>query len=200
MKRHDIRLRKQEFSASRIRQYKDYKQLMRQHQRSSRYKTMTQSAVAVVLLIFVTGFIYYATSSRFVEKQVAEGPGFKKEMNIENGQAQPIAFKNEVVNVIGEEASPAGGLEQYENYLKEHLQYPLAARKGNISGKVLVQFLVNRDSSLSDFRVLHSLGSGCDEEAIRLIKEGPAWVPALVNGIPEEGGMIVPVNFELENN
>ena len=199
MKRHDIRLRKQEFSANRIRQYKDYKQLMRKHHRTNRTKTMVQFAVAVVLLVFVTGLIYYTTASRFAEQPLVEGPGISQETNADNKENKQGNFTNEVVSVIGSFAEPVGGLAGYEGYLNENLRYPLAAREGNVSGKVLVQFLVNPDSSLSDFRILQSVGSGCDEEAVRLIKEGPAWVPGLVDGELKEGGMIVPVNFELEN-
>ena len=196
MKRHDIRLRKQEFSANRIKQYKDYKQLMRKHHRTNRAKTMVQFAVAVVLLVFVTGLIYFTTASRFTEQPLVEGTDFKAEaVNNEISQGN---FKSEVVSVIGSEASPVGGLEEYEEYLKKNLRYPLAAKEGKIAGKVLVQFLVNPDSSLSDFRILRSVGGGCDEEAIRLVKEGPAWVPGMVDGKLKEAGMIVPVNFRPE--
>ena len=200
MKRHDIRLRKQEFSANRIKQYKDYKQLMRKHHRTNRAKTMVQFAVAVVLLIFVTGLVYYTATSRFAERPPVESPDFKPEKSAINGETGQSNFKNEVVSVIGSIASPVGGLERYEVYLSENLRYPSAAKEGNVAGKVLVQFLVNPDSSLSDFRILQSVGGGCDEEAIRLIKQGPAWVPGLVDGELKEGGMIVPVNFNLKTS
>ena len=199
MKRHDIRLRKKEFSANRIKQYKDYKQLMRRHHRISRTKTMVQFAVAVVLLVFVTGLIYYSASSRFAEKQPVEGPDFRQGTEVVNEKSDQGKFENEVVNVIGSAASPVGGLERYEVYLKENLRYPLTAGKRNVAGTVLVQFLVNPDSSLSDFRILQSISSEYDEEAIRLVRDGPAWVPGSVNGELKEGGMIVPVNFNAES-
>lgn len=199
MKRHDIRLRKQEFSANRIRQYKDYKQLMGKHQRMSRTRTMVQFAVAVVLLVFVTGLIYYTATSPVAESPQVEGPDFNQKTGILNPETDQTDFKHEVVSVIGISASPMGGLEQYETYLNENLRYPLAAKQGRLSGKVLVQFLVSPEGSLSDFRIMQSVGGGCDEEAIRLIKEGPAWVPGMINGESKEGAMIVPVNFELKN-
>ena len=198
MKRHDIRLRKQEFSANRIKQYKDYKQLMHKHHRTNRAKTMVQFVVAVVLLVFVTGLIYFTTTSRFTEQPPVEGTDFKQEAEAVKNEISQSNFKNEVISVIGSEASPVGGLDEYEEYLKKNLRYPLAAKEGKIAGKVLVQFLVNPDSSLSDFRILQSVGGGCDEEAIRLVKEGPAWVPGMADGKLKEAGMIVPVNFRPE--
>ena len=199
MKRHDIRLRKQEFSASRIRQYKDYKQLMRKNQRINRTKTMVQFAVAVVLMVFVTGLIYYSATSGMDKIARLESPEFNQKTGVLEFEGGKAGFKDEVISVIGAMASPVGGLENYESYLNENLQYPLAAKTGNLSGKVLIQFLVNPDSSLSDFRVLQGIGGGCDEEAIRLIKEGPDWIPASVNGERQQGVMIVPVYFQSIN-
>ena len=199
MKRHDIRLRKQEFSANRIRQHKDYKQLMRKHQRAARNKTMVQFAVAVVLLIFVTGMIYYTTTSRFSTPPQVEKPDIKHETGVLHYDMGQSNFRQEVISVIGLEATPEGGLDRYEAYLNENMRYPSAVREGKLAGKVVVQFLVNPDSSLSDFRILQSVGGGCDEEAIRLIKEGPAWIPGAENGELKEGGMIVPVNFMLKS-
>ncbi len=73
---------------------------------------------------------------------------------------------------------PENGFKSYEKYLSESLIYPPSAKANDITGKVRLQFRVNPDGSLSDFIVLDSLGFGCDEEAIRLLKEGPKWKPA----------------------
>jgi len=196
MKRHDIRLRKQEFGANRIKQYKDYKQLMRKHHRSNRSRNIWQSAVGVVLLIFITGAIYLKSSSKFNLNQVPEGLEIKQQKPIR----QIIMFKDLVLNVVGAKATPKGGMEAYGDYIQRHLVYPAEALKENIQGIVNVQFLVKDDGSLSDFRIINSLGYGCDEEAIRIIKEGPSWEPGLREGSPLEGGMIVPVIFTIENN
>jgi TonB family protein len=77
---------------------------------------------------------------------------------------------------------PENGTMSYRSYLKKNLQYPEEARKRNITGNVRVEFTVNADGKLTDFVIKKGLGYGCDEEAIRLIKEGPAWKPAISNG------------------
>lgn len=72
-------------------------------------------------------------------------------------------------------AAPVNGTAAYETYLSQNLRYPDDARKKGIQGVVKLRFTVNATGKLSNFKVLQSLSKDCDEEAIRLIKEGPAW-------------------------
>lgn len=71
---------------------------------------------------------------------------------------------------------PGEGFESYQKYLVEHVRYPVSA--GGIKGTVKVAFTVKSDGRLKDFKVINKLQSDCDKEAIRVIKEGPAWIPA----------------------
>lgn len=73
------------------------------------------------------------------------------------------------------EAVPEAGRAAYRKYLADSLRYPEEALIKRIEGEVIVGFKVTREGSLSDFRILRSLGYGCDKEAIRLIREGPEW-------------------------
>ncbi|MFM9949848.1 MAG: TonB family protein [Saprospiraceae bacterium] len=72
-------------------------------------------------------------------------------------------------------AAPSVGTEAYQTYLAQNLRYPDAARQKGIQGVVKLRFTVSAAGKLSNFKVLQKLGYGCDEEAIRLIKDGPAW-------------------------
>jgi TonB family protein len=92
---------------------------------------------------------------------------------------------------------PENGTMNYRNYLKKNLKYPEEARKNNIQGNVRVEFTVMPDGQLTGFNVKKGLGSGCDQEAIRLIKEGPAWKPAILNGKKVEKKITVFVPFKL---
>ena len=74
-------------------------------------------------------------------------------------------------------ASPTVGYRSYNRYLLNSLIYPPEALAKKITGNVQVEFSVKRDSTLTDFKVERSIGHGCDEELIRLIKAGPRWVP-----------------------
>lgn len=87
-----------------------------------------------------------------------------------------IAEKKELT-FSNDKASPINGYPEFNNYLKDNLKYPEEAQKENIRGRVTLEFTVEADGSLTHFEIIKGLGYGCDEEAIRLIKEGPKWLP-----------------------
>ncbi|HEX5171170.1 MAG TPA: TonB family protein [Cyclobacteriaceae bacterium] len=92
---------------------------------------------------------------------------------------------------------PKGGKKAYRNYLEQNLHYPALAIQNNTEGKVTVQFTVEPNGQLTDFRVVKSLGSGCDDEVIRLIKEGPKWSPTRRNDEPVKSKAKVKMRFAL---
>jgi TonB family protein len=72
-------------------------------------------------------------------------------------------------------AQPLAGERSYNKYLRQNLRYPSEASKAGIRGSVIVEFDLSTDGFPQNFRIVRSLGYGCDEEAIRLIREGPKW-------------------------
>ncbi len=74
-------------------------------------------------------------------------------------------------------ATPEGGKRVFKQYLEQQLRYPQQAIEHKIEGKVTVQFTIEPTGQLSEFKVIRSIGYGCDEELIRLIKQGPKWSP-----------------------
>ncbi len=94
-------------------------------------------------------------------------------------------------------AEPVGGRRAYDKYLKNSLNYPQQALDNQIKGRVTVQFTVKTDGSLEDFSVLNGLGYGCDEEVIRLVKEGPKWSPTTEDDMLVESKVQVRVKFAL---
>jgi hypothetical protein len=72
--------------------------------------------------------------------------------------------------------APPEGAESYKEYLQKHVRYPASA--GAIRGSVMIAFVVKGDGTLDDFKIIRKLQPDCDEEAIRVVKEGPAWTPA----------------------
>ena len=96
-----------------------------------------------------------------------------------------------------ESARPEGGLDAFFNYVKQNQQYPAKARKNKIQGKVMVSFMVEKDGSLTDMKVIKKFGNGLDEEAMRLVEKGPKWLPAKFQGEPIRQKMILPIIFQL---
>lgn len=100
-------------------------------------------------------------------------------------------------SMLSQAAHPVPTRKAFREYLQNNLQYPQKARQQNIEGTVKVQFMVEANGELTDFTIKKSLGYSCDEEAIRLIKNGPAWQPAFREGQPRAEKVTVKVRFAL---
>lgn len=98
---------------------------------------------------------------------------------------------------ITRNAAPSIGQQAYEQYLKNNLRYPPAASQNMIEGEVKIQFVVNEDGRLSDFKVIKGLGFGCDQEAIRLLQAGAKWLSALQNGQPLKETVTLSIRFKM---
>lgn len=96
-----------------------------------------------------------------------------------------------------EMAGPEGGRKAFQQYLEQSIQYPEQAIKNNVEGKVMVQFTVETSGRLSDFKVIKGIGYGCDEELIRLIKQGPQWTPTKRDAAPLRDRVKVRLKFTL---
>ena len=93
---------------------------------------------------------------------------------------------------------PENGLVLYQEYLANNMIYPDEAKANNVEGEVEIQFRVGVAGDLSEFQVIRPLGYGCDEEAVRLLKEGPSWSPATADGRPIAETYRMVVSFTLE--
>jgi periplasmic protein TonB len=93
---------------------------------------------------------------------------------------------------------PIGGYSAFYKSIGKTLKYPEKALANRIGGKVYVQFIVNKDGSLTDIEVIKGLGFGCDEEAARAIKGSIKWKPGMQRGVPVKVRMILPVDFKIQ--
>ena len=94
-------------------------------------------------------------------------------------------------------AEPDKGRRSYERYLKRSLNYPAAAKENNIEGEVVLVLSINSFGSITNIDVVQSLGYGCDDEAIRLVREGPHWVPGTMNNTAIDDKVMIAVPFNL---
>ncbi len=92
-----------------------------------------------------------------------------------------------------------GGEEERVKYIRNNLIYPLAARESGIQGTVYITFVIEKDGSISDIKILRGIGGGCDEEVIRLVKNMPTWMPGTQDNKPVIVRFNMPVNFTLSN-
>ena len=98
--------------------------------------------------------------------------------------------------VVEQMPEPVGGYDEFFKVLRNNIRYPKAAIRNSVEGKVFIQFVVNEKGELTDFEVIKSLGRGCDEEAIRVIKL-TRWNPGKQRGRPVKVYMIQPAYFAL---
>ncbi|MDB4924375.1 energy transducer TonB [Mucilaginibacter sp.] len=82
--------------------------------------------------------------------------------------------------------------------LVHSLRYPTTARLRGVQGKVVVAITINKDGVVSNYRVKNAVGYGCDEEALRVVKNiGGDWLPGILDGKPVTAEYLVPVSFRL---
>jgi protein TonB len=92
---------------------------------------------------------------------------------------------------------PAGGAQAWAKFLQSNLRYPAPAREDNITGIVVLSFIVEKDGHLSDIKVSRGLGHGLDEESVRVLKLAKPWKPGIQNGHPVRVAYSIPFNFQL---
>lgn len=99
--------------------------------------------------------------------------------------------------VVEQPASPKGGMSAFYAFVHENIKYPAQARRMGVQGKVFVEFIVEKDGSLTNFTIVKGIGAGCDEEAIRILQIAPNWTPGKQRGIPVKQRMVMPIHFVL---
>lgn len=140
-----------------------------------------------------------------------------KEMPVSSGPTMNIALNQDMaqlseVVVVGygegkdeesrafttfDMAEPVGGRRAFKKYLEDKMVYPREALDNKIEGKVTIQFTVETTGQISNFNVVKGIGYGCDDEVIRLIKEGPRWAPMKRDDEPVKGRVRVRMRFSL---
>ena len=103
-----------------------------------------------------------------------------------------------VYQIVEEMPKFPGGEEAMFKFISENVKYPQEAKDKNISGRVFVNFVVEKDGSVDEVKVLRSIGGGCDEEAVRVVKSMPKWTPGKQKGKPVRVSYIIPFVFKLD--
>ncbi len=104
---------------------------------------------------------------------------------------------DQIFNIVEQQAEFKGGMQKFYDYVSKKMKYPSQARRMNVEGKVYVQFVVERDGSITDVQAIRGIGAGCDEEAIKVIRESPKWNPGKQRGRAVRVRRIIPITFRL---
>ena len=103
----------------------------------------------------------------------------------------------EIFTIVEDQPAPNGGMAAFYQFVQKNLKYPAQARRMGIEGKVFVQFVVDKDGSLTEVQAVKGIGAGCDEEAVRVIQGAPKWKPGKQRGRSVKVRMILPITFKL---
>ncbi|MCR4658914.1 MAG: energy transducer TonB [Bacteroidales bacterium] len=106
--------------------------------------------------------------------------------------------EEEIFTVVENDPEFPGGMEALYKYLRESIKYPQIAKENNITGRVFVTFVVEKDGSIANPRILRDIGGGCGAEAIRVVKAMPKWTPGKQRGKPVRVQFNLPVSFNLQ--
>lgn len=90
-----------------------------------------------------------------------------------------------------------GGDYGFSEYLSSEIEYPYQARVNHISGQVIVRFVIEKDGSINEVKIMEGIGYGCDREAVRVLKASPKWNPGLLDGKPVRVYYTMPITFQL---
>ena len=115
--------------------------------------------------------------------------------------AQPEPPKEEetkVFDVVEQMPSFPGGPSALMQYLSSNIKYPVVAEENGVQGRVVCTFVVERDGSITDVRVIRSVDPSLDKEAVRVVKSMPKWIPGKQNGSAVRVKYTVPVTFRLQ--
>lgn len=103
-----------------------------------------------------------------------------------------------VLTVVEQMPAYPGGMSALMEYFKENMRYPASAKERGLQGRVTVQFVVDKDGSVKEPKVIRSIDQELDEEALRLVKSMSKWEPGRQNGEPVAVKFAVPVPFKLD--
>ncbi len=106
--------------------------------------------------------------------------------------------QQEIFMVVEQMPAFPGGMGALMTYLATHIKYPPLAKESGIQGRVFINFVVEPDGSIDHVKVLRGIGGGCDEEAVRVVKSMPKWIPGKQRGKPVRVSFNLPVKFTLE--
>lgn len=130
-----------------------------------------------------------------LEPQVVEEP----EKLTEEEKPEVVDMYNEPVDFRVVEDLPQfpGGAAEFMKWLTKNLKYPASSQRQNVKGKVVAQFIVNVDGSVSDLELVEHLDAACDREVLRVLRMMPKWQAGVMNAKPCRTKVCIPIVFNM---
>ena len=170
--------------------------LTRIHMLYSNPKKTPWYRYVLIVPVFASLFLVFSCQE---ESDIAKLDDLAEQYKEAETQEERAALSDadDVYMVVEDQPTPEGGMKAFYQYVGQNMKYPTKARRMGIEGKVFIQFVVNKDGALTDVKAIKGIGAGCDEEAVRVIKEASAWNPGQQKGQPVKVRMVMPITFKL---
>ena len=134
------------------------------------------------------------------EPEPVERPEEQKEQkDVDEDKPEVVDMYNEPVDFRVVEDLPQfpGGASEFMKWLTKNLKYPASAQKKQVKGRVVAQFIVNTDGSVSDLELTEHLEAACDREVLRVLRMMPNWQAGVMNAKPCRTKVCIPIVFNL---
>lgn len=112
-------------------------------------------------------------------------------------EEEPEIIEKQIFTIVEQQPEYPGGERERIRYFNENLKYPPTARELGIMGTVYISFVIEPDGSISNVKLLRGIGSGCDEEAMRVVSGMPNWIPGKQRNRAVRVQFTLPVRFAL---
>ncbi|MES2417905.1 MAG: energy transducer TonB [Bacteroidota bacterium] len=107
--------------------------------------------------------------------------------------------KDNIYNLIAVETPPTypGGMAEFYKFLGKNLKYPKLAKENKVSGTIYISFIVEKNGKITNIKAINKLGSGIEEEAIRVMNLSQKWNPGMQSGKPVYVKYSIPIKFSI---
>jgi TonB family protein len=175
--------------------------------------TLPLMALLILIISFVNGCnSSVATTSQKDEKGSPVSNAVKKDKDVSSNSTLVQKNKDASISTTNGQKddnekiytytdqmpSYPGGDEALYDFISKNIVYPEVAKRAGIMGKIYVQFVIDKDGSVTDVKVQRGIGAGCDEEAVRVVKLMPKWIPGKNKGELVKTRISAPIVFALE--
>ena len=142
------------------------------------------------------------SKSAVEEPSLALSDGHDTKISSDNLKIKVVSQqdRDSIYNIVEQMPEFPGGAAEMMNYLSGNIKYPEEAKDKGISGRVFISFVVEKDGSVNQVKVMKGIGGGCDDEAVRVVKAMPKWKPGMQKGKPVRVSYMLPITFKLDEN
>ena len=171
---------------------------------SNGYKKLVGRMALIIVTSIILFFVYLGYQNNRAD-DFSENNGVQSNAEIDKVSSGTMAVEDlkdreQEITYDEVEVKPSfpGGLTALTQWLNGNVNYPAKAAKDGVEGRVIVEFVVEKDGSINDVKVVQSVDPLLDKEAVRVVKSMPSWIPGKQNGKPVRVTYSVPIVFRLQ--